>query len=399
MSFYAYMRLTQTSKIDKISPNLNLMNKVNAMQFIDLKTQSKRIETQLFARIKAVIEHGGFIMGPEVQELEQVLATYVGVEHALAVSSGTDALLIALMALGVTAGDEVITTPFSFFATAEVIALLGAKPVFVDIHPDTYNINPALIEAAITPKTKAIMPVSLYGQCADFDAINAIAARHNLPVIEDACQSFGATYKGKKSCGLTTIGCTSFFPSKPLGCFGDGGACFTNDADLAARMNEIRTHGQAKRYHHTSLGINGRLDTLQAAILLEKMAIFPEEVELRHEIAERYQRLLPVDVKKPTIEAHNTSVYAQYTIEVENREAIQAALQEKGIPTAVHYPSGLHEQPIFKTLYPGEQRYPITEHAARHVMSLPMHPYLTLEDQEKICAAVKACLSEREVVA
>ncbi len=369
------------------------------MQFIDLKTQSKRIETQLFARIKAVIEHGGFIMGPEVQELEQVLATYVGVEHALAVSSGTDALLIALMALGVTAGDEVITTPFSFFATAEVIALLGAKPVFVDIHPDTYNINPALIEAAITPKTKAIMPVSLYGQCADFDAINAIAARHNLPVIEDACQSFGATYKGKKSCGLTTIGCTSFFPSKPLGCFGDGGACFTNDADLAARMNEIRTHGQAKRYHHTSLGINGRLDTLQAAILLEKMAIFPEEVELRHEIAERYQRLLPVDVKKPTIEAHNTSVYAQYTIEVENREAIQAALQEKGIPTAVHYPSGLHEQPIFKTLYPGEQRYPITEHAARHVMSLPMHPYLTLEDQEKICAAVKACLSEREVVA
>lgn len=393
------MTLTETNKIDKIASNIRLINKGTRMQFIDLKTQTKRIEPQLFARIKAVIEHGGFIMGPEVTELEQVLATYVGVKHALAVSSGTDALLIALMALGVTAGDEIITTPFSFFATAEVIALLGAKPVFVDIDPNTYNINPQLIEAVITPKTKAIMPVSLYGQCADFDEINAIAARHNLPVIEDAAQSFGATYKGKKSCGLTTIGCTSFFPSKPLGCFGDGGACFTNDDELAARMNEIRVHGQAKRYHHTSLGLNGRLDTLQAAILLEKMAIFPEEVELRHEIAERYSRLLSGIAKTPTIKAQNTSVYAQYTIEVSNREAIQAALQEKGIPTAVHYPSGLHEQPIFKALYPGEQRYPITEHAARHVMSLPMHPYLTLEDQEKICEAVKACLSENEALA
>lgn len=364
------------------------------MQFIDLKTQSKRIETQIFARIKTVIDHGGFIMGPEVFELERVLAAFVGVEHALAVSSGTDALLIALMALGVTAGDEVITTPFSFFATAEVIALLGAKPVFVDIDKNTYNIDPLLIEAAITPKTKAIMPVSLYGQCADYDAINAIAARHNLPVIEDAAQSFGATYKGRQSGSLTTISCTSFFPSKPLGCFGDGGACFTNNADLAARMNEIRIHGQAKRYHHTSLGINGRMDTLQAAILLEKMVIFPEEVELRHQVAERYKRLLPSMIKKPTIQEHNTSVYAQYTIEVEDREALQAALQEKGIPTAVHYPSGLHEQPIFKTLYPGNHRFPKTEYAARHVMSLPMHPYLTLKDQEKICEAVEAFVCE-----
>ena len=399
MSCLVDLTLTETHKIDNIAGNIRLINRGARMQFIDLKTQTKRIEPQLFARIKAVIEHGGFIMGPEVTELEQVLADYVGVKHALAVSSGTDALLIALMALGVTAGDEIITTPFSFFATAEVIALLGAKPVFVDVNPDTYNINPQLIEAAITPKTKAIMPVSLYGQCADFDEINAIAAHHNLPVIEDGAQSFGATYKGKKSCGLTTIGCTSFFPSKPLGCFGDGGACFTNDAELAARMNEIRIHGQAKRYHHTSLGLNGRLDTLQAAILLEKIAIFPEEVELRHEVAERYNRLLSGIAKIPTIKAQNTSVYAQYTIEVENREAIQAALQEKGIPTAVHYPSGLHEQPIFKSLYPGEQRYPITEHAARHVMSLPMHPYLTLEDQDKICEAVKACLSESETVA
>lgn len=363
------------------------------MQFIDLKTQSKRIEASLFARIKKVIDNADFIMGSDVHELEQILANFVGVKHALSISSGTDALLIALMALGVGAGDEVITTPFSFFATAEVIALLGAVPVFVDIDKDTYNIDPSRIEAAITPKTKAIMPVSLYGQCADYDEINAIAARHNLPVIEDAAQSFGATYKGRNSCGLTTIGCTSFFPSKPLGCFGDGGACFTNDDTLAARMKEIRIHGQSKRYHHTSLGINGRLDTIQAAILIEKMAIFPEEIELRHEVAERYKRLLPEQVRKPIIREHNTSAYAQYTIEVEDRGAFQEFLQEQGIPTAVHYPSGLHEQPIFKDLYPGSQRFPLTEHAARHVVSLPMHPYLTLEDQQKICEAVKEFLT------
>jgi UDP-2-acetamido-2-deoxy-ribo-hexuluronate aminotransferase len=365
------------------------------MQFIDLKTQTKRIETQLFARIKTVIDHGGFIMGPEVHELEQVLAAYLDVDHALAVSSGTDALLIALMALGVTAGDEIITTPFSFFATAEVIALVGAKPVFVDIDQDTYNIDPALVEAAITAKTKAIMPVSLYGQCADYDAINAIAARHHLPVIEDAAQSFGATYKGRKSGALTTIGCTSFFPSKPLGCFGDGGACFTNNADLAARMNEIRIHGQAKRYHHTSLGINGRLDTLQAAILIEKMSIFAEEVELRQAVAERYRQLLPNYIKKPVIHQDNLSVYAQYTIEVDNREALQKNLQEQGIPTAVHYPLGLHEQPIFKSLYPGEQRFPITERAASRVVSLPMHAYLSLQDQETICGAIESYMFER----
>lgn len=364
------------------------------MQFIDLKSQIKRIEPQLLARMKAVMDHGGFIMGPEVQALEEVLSAYIGVNHTIAVSSGTDALLIALMALGITAGDEVITTPFSFFATAEVIALLGAKPVFVDIDKDTYNIDPLLIEAAITSKTKAIMPVNLYGQCADYDAIHAIATRYHLPVIEDAAQSFGATYKGKKSGALTSIGCTSFFPSKPLGCFGDGGACFTDNAEWAARMNEIRNHGQAKRYHHTSLGINGRMDTLQAAILLEKMTIFPEEVEMRHAVAERYQRLLPSAVKKPQILDHNTSVYAQYTIEVENQEALQQALQVQGIPTAVHYPVGLHEQPIFKTLYPATQTFPISEHAARHVVSLPMHPYLTDADQQKICRVIDVFLKK-----
>ncbi|AHE67653.1 DegT/DnrJ/EryC1/StrS family aminotransferase [Legionella oakridgensis] len=369
------------------------------MQFIDLKAQSDRIEERLLHRFKTVLNHGSYIMGPEIVELENALARFVGVKHALAVASGTDALLIALMALGIKAGDEVITTPFSFFATAEVIALLGAKPVFVDIDKETYNINVASIEAAINEKTKAIMPVSLYGQCADFDEINTIAKRYNLPVIEDAAQSFGATYKGQPSCGLTTIGCTSFFPSKPLGCYGDGGACFTNDSELAQRMNEIRTHGQSKRYYHTRLGINGRLDTIQAAILLEKLEIFPEEIQLRQKVAQQYQRLLPTAIKKPLTKSHNLSVYAQYTVEVANRDQVQQALHEKGIPTAVHYPLGLHEQPIFKELYPEKQSFPNTEAAARRVMSIPMHPYLTLEDQKQICEALQEVLSKEMAIA
>jgi UDP-2-acetamido-2-deoxy-ribo-hexuluronate aminotransferase len=368
------------------------------MQFIDLKTQSNRIEDRLFARFKAVLNHGAYIMGPEIGELEQELSKFVNVKHSLGVANGTDALLIALMALDIGAGDEVITTPFSFFATAEVIALLGAKPVFVDIHSDTYNIDASLIEAAITPKTKAIMPVSLYGQCADFDEINTIAKKHNLPVIEDGAQSFGATYKDRTSCGITTIGCTSFFPSKPLGCYGDGGAVFTNDDELAKRMNEIRTHGQSKRYYHTRLGINGRLDTIQAAILLEKLAIFAEEVELRQQVAARYEKLLPANVKKPAVKAHNKSVFAQYTIEVADRDTVQQELQKRGIPTAVHYPLGLHEQPIFKELFPATQAFPITENAARRVMSIPMHPYLAAEDQEKICNALHDVLSEERVI-
>ena len=298
------------------------------------------------------------------------------------------------MALGIKAGDEVITTPFSFFATAEVIALLGAKPVFVDIDPNTYNMDASLLERAITHKTKAIMPVSLYGQCADFDTINAIAKRYHLPVIEDAAQSFGATYKGRLSCGLTDIACTSFFPSKPLGAYGDGGACFTNDPELAERINEIRTHGQSKRYYHTRLGINGRLDTLQAAILLEKFAIFPEEVALRQAVAEKYQQKLPNTVKKPTITPDYTSVFAQYTIQVSSRERVQEQLQKEGIPTAVHYPFGLHEQPVLKTMYPSDQTFPHTERAAKRVLSLPMHPYLTEAEQDKICTALTAAVTE-----
>jgi UDP-2-acetamido-2-deoxy-ribo-hexuluronate aminotransferase len=249
------------------------------MQFIDLKAQYRRIETDVNQRIQAVLNHGQYIMGPELTELESQLAEFVGVKHAIGVSDGTTALLIALMALDIGVGDEVITTPFTFIATGEMIALLGATPVFVDIDPQTYNIDVNKIESAITSKTKAIMPVSLYGLCADFDAINAIAEKYQLPVIEDGAQSFGASYKGKKSCGLTTIGCTSFFPSKPLGCYGDGGACFTNDDDLAKKMREIRVHGQDRRYHHPVIGLNGRLDTIQAAILLAKLSVFPQEVD------------------------------------------------------------------------------------------------------------------------
>lgn len=364
------------------------------MQFVDLKTQSSRIEKQVLARFKHIMDHSTYILGPEVEELEILLAQFVGVKHALTVSSGTDALLIALLALGIGHGDEVITTPFSFFATAEVIALIGAKPVFVDIDRKTYNMNPNLISKAISPRTKAIMPVSMYGQCAEFDAISAIGLEYGLPVIEDGAQSFGAFYHGRASCGLSKIGCTSFFPSKPLGCYGDGGACFTNDDELASKMREIRVHGQSKRYVHTSLGINGRFDTLQAAVLLEKLSIFPEEIELRQKVAHRYHQTLPDFLERPLILPYNQSIWAQYTIEVEDRESIQAELQTLGIPTAVHYPQGLHEQGVFKKLYPEASSYPCTEEAAKRVLSLPMHPYLSIENQDKIALALDKVLSK-----
>ena len=359
------------------------------MDFIDLKTQQSRIREQIDRRIADVLAHGRYIMGSEVAELEERLADYVGVKHAIGVASGTDALLIAMMALEVGPGDEVITTPFSFIATAETIVLLGAKPVFVDIDPKTYNIDPALIEPVITERTKAIMPVSLYGQCADFDAINAIADKYGIPVIEDGCQSFGATYKGRRSCGLSTIGCTSFFPSKPLGCYGDGGMCFTNDDGLAEAMREIRVHGQDRRYHHPRIGVNGRLDTLQAAILLAKMEVFEEEVKARKRIGNRYTELLSDIVDTPYVEPHNTSVYAQYTIEVANRENVRKALNEAGIPTAVHYPMPLNRQPALRT----EDRFPNSERAASRVMSLPMHPYLTEEQLERVVQMVESAIS------
>ncbi len=364
-----------------------------SIPFIDLAKQQERIRPELDRRMQAVLKHGQYIMGSEIKELEEQLAAYSGAKQCIALSSGTDALLVAMMALGIGSGDEVITSPFTFIATGEMIALLGAKPVFVDIDAATYNIDPCLIEATITPKTKAIMPVSLYGHCADFDAINKIAAIHNLPVIEDACQSFGATYKGCKSCNLSTIGCTSFFPSKPLGCYGDGGACFTSDDVLATRMRQIMAHGQDRRYHHPALGINGRLDTLQAAVLLAKMDIFEDEVTLREKIGGRYTELLQDVVTTPQIQAGNTCVYAQYTIQVKNRDVVQKSLQEKGMPTAVHYPIPLHMQPVFAHLNKSEGSFPVAEAAARKVMSLPMHPYLSEEELTTITTAVRESLS------
>ena len=454
------------------------------MQFVDLKTQYTNISGKINRRIQAVLDHGRYIMGPEVAELEGKLAEYAGVKHAVGVSSGTDALVIAMMALGIGQGDEVITTPFTFIATAETIALLGAKPVFVDIDPETYNINPGLIEAAVTEKTRAIMPVSLYGQCADFDAINAIAEKRGISVIEDgaqsfgatykgrrscslstigatsffpskplgcygdggACltnddalaeqmrrirahgqqrryrhtvlglngrldtiqaavaekrgisviedgaQSFGATYKGRRSCSLSTIGATSFFPSKPLGCYGDGGACLTNDDALAEQMRRIRAHGQQRRYRHTVLGLNGRLDTIQAAIVLEKLALFPEEVTARGRIGARYTKLLRDYVATPSVANGCGHVYAQYTIKVDNRQGVQEKLKERSIPTAVHYPAPLHLQPVFEYLGLGEGSYPQAESASNKVMSLPMSPYLAEKDQDAVIEAVKSAV-------
>lgn len=360
--------------------------------FIDLATQQEKIKLDLDRRIAAVLAHGKYILGPEVKELEERLADYVGVKHCITCANGTDALLIALMGLGIGRGDEVITTAFTYVATGEVIARLGATPIFVDIDEKTYNLDPAKIEAAITDKTKAIMPVSLYGQCADFDAINAVAEKYNLPVVEDGAQSFGATYKGRRSCGLSTIGCTSFFPTKPLGCYGDGGAVFTNDDELAKVMDMIHKHGQDRRYHHVRMGLNSRLDTLQAAVLLAKLEIFDKEVRLRGEIGARYSEMLGnvPGIIVPYIEPHNTSVYAQYTVRVQDRETVQEKLREAGIPTAVHYPIPLNQQPMFEYLKQGTGSVPIAEKVAKEVMSLPMSAWVKDEDMRAVVESLSA---------
>lgn len=359
------------------------------MQFIDLKAQQRRIKDQIDRRIADVLKHGQYIMGPEVPELETRLAEYVGSRHCIGLSSGTDALLVALMALGIGPGDEVITTPFTFISSGETIALLGATPIFVDIDPRTYNLDPELITDAITPRTRAIMPVSLYGQCADLTRINRIAREHGLPVIEDAAQSFGATFRGGRSCGLTTIGCTSFFPSKPLGAYGDGGACFTNDDQLALRMQQLRVHGQDRRYNHPLIGVNSRLDTLQAAVLLAKFDIFPDEVVERQLVAARYNELLAAHVTVPCLAEDATSVYAQYTIRVDDRSTLLERLKAAGIPTAVHYPVPLHLQPAFAYLGYRAGSLPHAEQAANQVISLPMHPYLAEAEQQKVADAVR----------
>ncbi|AUX90978.1 DegT/DnrJ/EryC1/StrS family aminotransferase [Acinetobacter sp. ACNIH1] len=357
------------------------------IEFIDLKAQQSRIKAEIDAGIQRVLSHGQYILGPEVAELEEKLAAYVGAKYCITCANGTDALQIAQMAFGIGSGDEVITPGFTYIATAETVAVLGATPVYVDVNPKTYNLDVEKLEAAITPRTKAIIPVSLYGQCADFDAINAIAAKYNLPVIEDAAQSFGATYKGRKSCNLSTVACTSFFPSKPLGCYGDGGAIFTNDEELAKVIRQIARHGQDRRYHHIRVGVNSRLDTLQAAILLPKLEILDDEMQARQRVADTYTKLFNEAgiLTTPFIEEHNQSAWAQYTIQVENRDEVQAKLKEQGIPTAVHYPIPLNKQPAVAD---ASVSLPVGDEIAERVMSLPMHPYLTVEAQEKIVQAL-----------
>lgn len=362
------------------------------MKFVDLDAQQERLRREIEAGIAGVLAHGQYILGPEVAELEDRLASHCGAKHCIAVANGTDALQIALMALGVGPGDEVITPGFSYIATAEAALLLGAKVVYVDIDAATYNLDPALLEAAITGRTKAIIPVSLYGQCADFDAINAIANRHGIPVIEDAAQSFGASTGGRKSGNLSTVACTSFFPSKPLGCYGDGGALFTSDDELAAIIRQIARHGQERRYYHVRLGVNSRLDTIQAAILLPKLAILDEEIEARQRVADAYAgRLHNLPVGLPTVTPGSVSAWAQYTVRVTDRAKVQAALHEAGVPTAIHYPMPLNRQPASRD---ETAHLPVGDAAAAQVISLPMHPYLSEEDQSKVTDTLAAALGK-----
>ncbi|MEW6707262.1 MAG: DegT/DnrJ/EryC1/StrS family aminotransferase [Pseudomonadota bacterium] len=370
------------------------------MPFIDLKAQYAALKSSIDARIQRVLDHGQYIMGPEVAELEGQLAAYAGAKHCVTVASGTEALLIALMALDFKPGDEVVTSPFTFAATAEVIVLLGGKPVFVDIEPDTCNIDASKVEAAITPRTKAIMPISLYGQVADMDEINAIGRRHGIAVIEDAAQSFGASYKGRRSCALSTIGCTSFFPSKPLGCYGDGGALFTDDDAIAQAAREIRVHGQSARYTHTRVGVGGRMDTLQCAVVLAKLERFEWEIAQRLKIGARYQQLLAQvpGVQRLAVREDRDCVWAQFTVMLERRAEVQRALQAAGIPTAVHYPKPLHHQPAYAGLAPAEA-CPVSVQAAQRVMSLPMSADLAPADQERVVQALADALARQPAAA
>ena len=364
------------------------------MQFTDLKAQYAALKPAIDARIQRVLDHGQYIMGPEIAELETALVAFTGSKHCITVASGTEALLIALMAIGIKPGDEVITSPFTFAATAEMIVLAGATPVFVDIEADTANIDATQIEAKITPRTKAIMPVSLYGQCADMDMIHAVAARHGLAVIEDAAQSFGATYKGRRSTALSTFGATSFFPSKPLGCYGDGGALFTDSDALAQAAREIRVHGQSARYRHTRVGVGGRLDTLQAAVLLAKLPRFEWELGRRHALGARYTRLLQdlPGLRTLSVRPDRDCVWGQYTVFIERgRDTVQAALKDRGIPTAVHYPLPLHRQPAYAA-YCCSDCCPASIAAAAQVLSLPMSADLAEADQDRVASALRAAL-------
>lgn len=365
--------------------------------FIDLASQFAAIELEVRARMDQVLAHGQFIMGPEVAEMEAALAAFVGDgRECVSCASGTEALLIAMMALGIGPGDEVITTPFTFVATGEMIALLGATPVFVDVRLEDANLDERLVEDAITERTKAIIPVSLYGQPCNMVALDEIAARHRLTVIEDAAQSFGAEQGGRRSCGLSRVATTSFFPSKPLGCYGDGGAIFTDDAELAQAMREIRVHGQSRRYVHTRIGVGGRMDTLQCAVVLAKLTRFAEELEMRRVIADRY--LVSLEGLEPALRLievapDRTSVWAQFTVRVADRETMVVALTAEGIPTAVHYPVPLNEQPAYLALARGGAT-PNARELAATVMSLPMSADLSMQDQTRIIATIKRTLQQ-----
>ena len=359
------------------------------LKFIDLAAQQKHILPRINSRIKAVMRHGQYIFGPEIKTLEAKLAKFVGVKHCICVSSGTDALLISLMAKGIGVGDEVITTPFSFIATAQVIVHLGGIPKFVDIQEDTFNIDPAKIEENISNKTKAVIVVSLFGQCADMDPILKLCKKNDLTLIEDAAQSFGSTYKGRKSCSMAEISCTSFFPAKPLGTYGDGGACFTNDDELAEKMRSMINHGQNGVSEYVLPGVNARMDTIQAAILLEKLAIFPAELKKRNKIANRYSEFLKNKVVTPFISEHNQSTYAQYTIKSDSRQLIVEELNKKNIPNSIYYSTPLHLQPTIRSKNKNKIEYPIVSKVSKQVLSLPMHPYLSRADQDYIIKTIQ----------
>jgi len=351
------------------------------IDFANLQYQYQLYKTEIDEAIHAILDKSNYIMGDEVKELEGNLQAFTGSKHAITCSSGTDALLLAMMALDIQPGDEIITTPFTFIATAETIAFLGAVPVFVDIDEKTYNIDPSKIETVITDKTKAIMPVSLYGQPADMDAIRNIADKHNLKVIIDGAQSFGSTYKGETDSNLGDISTTSFFPAKPLGCFGDGGAVFTNNDALAEKIKSLRVHGQSKRYHHKYIGMGGRMDTLQCAIVNVKLKHYAKDLALRQEVASKYTSALEKkDLIVPFVHGNTTSAFAQYSVRVQNRDEVQIKLKEDGIPTAVHYPMPLHMQECFEYLGYKKSDFPICEKVSDEIMSLPMNPYVTDEE-------------------
>ncbi|MCW8932691.1 MAG: DegT/DnrJ/EryC1/StrS family aminotransferase [Gammaproteobacteria bacterium] len=369
-----------------------MKNELKKIDFANLKKQYYDIQPQIEQQMDDVLNTTSFIMGDKIKQLECELQSFTKAKHVITCSSGTDALLLAMMALDIQPGDEIITTPFTFIATAETIALMKAIPVFVDIEEDTLNLDASKINNAITEKTKAIMPVSLYGQPADMDEINEIAKKHELKVIIDGAQSFGATYKKQMEVHHCDIFTTSFFPAKPLGCYGDGGAVFTNNDEYAEKIKMMRIHGQNKRYHHKYIGIGGRLDTIQAAVLLAKLPLYKKEIKLRHDVASSYNSKLQavlstVDIQLLTLKQDRTSVWAQYTIRTKSRDIIQENLRNLGIPTAVHYPLPLQKQECFQYLKQ-QTELPISEKAAEEVMSLPMNPYVDKTEQEMIISAL-----------